>query len=122
MSWFLPGGGFLLTLPCDREAALAALEAAIASARRQVLLNVFFGLAMFIIGLGVLAAAAPPAPVAPLAVFVVLLFAFIPFMGYLSVEPWIRYLEELRRGIEEGRINVEDVCGRPLGPGRPGRR
>ena len=117
MAWVPFGGGFVLTLPCDREAALEALSAAVAAARRQVLLNAFFGLAVFMIGLGMLTAAAPPAPIAPLAVFVVLLFAMIPFMGYLSVEPWIRYLEELRRGIEEGRVNIGDVCGRPLGLG-----
>ena len=48
-------------------------------------------------------------------------FLLIPVIAYAQAAPWIRYLEELRRGIEDGTINIDDVCGRPIYWSRPGR-
>jgi hypothetical protein len=115
-SWL--GGGLVLTLPCDREAALAALDAAISSARRSVAISAFTAFIFMLILFTFAAMAADsPGPVGVFIVFFALLLAVMPLASYMQVQPWIRYLEELRRGIEEGRIRVEDVCGRPLGPG-----
>ena len=119
----------VITLPCDRWAAIAALRAAEAAARRTVLLTAAFTFILVLVGLGVLAAAAPgawgPVPAGFGAVFTlvalvfILVLALFPVMVYMRVSPWLSYLEELRRGLEEGRIRVEDVCGKPLtlGPG-----
>jgi len=114
-------GGFILTLPCDREAAVAALDAAIAAARRQMLLTSLLSLIFGAAALGFLAAAPAGAPgIFGLFGLLMLVFvALIPLSTYMQVEPWLRYLEELRDGLREGRIRVEDVCGRPLAaPGR----
>jgi hypothetical protein len=114
---FMYPGGFVITLPCDREAALAALDAAIASAKRSLLLTtvtvVLFGFIMF-------AMVASVGPLFETGVFgfavllFLVVFLLIPVLAYLQATPWIRYLEELRRGIESGEIDVRDVCGQPI--------
>ncbi len=117
MSWWFPGG-FVVTLPCDREAAIAALNAAISSAKRSIYLSA--GIALIIALMGVAIAASFPATGPFGGVFAVFLLVFIgfallfPLIAYMQAKPWITYLEELRRGIENGTINVEDVCGRPI--------
>jgi len=118
------GGGFFLTLPCDREAAVAALDAAIAAARRQILVTSFFSLLFGAAALGLIAAvpAGVPGFFGIFGLLVLVFVAAIPLMTYVQVGPWLRYLEELRDGLREGRIRVEDVCGRPLGLPGGGRR
>jgi len=120
----------VVTLPCDRWAAVAALRAAVAAARRTVMLTALLTFVFVLLGLAVMAVASASwwpalAPGAFAAMFylvagVFILFASVfPVMVYLRLSPWISYLEELRRGLEEGRLRVEDVCGKPLtlGPG-----
>ncbi len=93
------------------------------------MLTAAFTFVLVLVGLGVLAAAAGswtgPVPAGFEAVFTLVALVFIlvlavfPVMVYVRVSPWLSYLEELRRGLEEGRVRVEDVCGKPLtlGPG-----
>lgn len=120
MAWLPFFGGLVVTLPCDREAALAALEAAIRSARRQVLATALVSLLVLAVALGFFAALAAPFSLlggvgAVFALLFAVFAALVPLLVYAQLGPWISYLEELRRGIEEGRVRVEDVCGRPLG-------
>jgi len=109
-------GGLFITLPCDREAALAALDAAIASARRQVALTavmsvLFLGFAFTV------AAMAPPGFFTPFLGLFALFTLFIPLIGYMRLQPWIQFLRRLREDIASGRVDLGSLCGRPLGPG-----
>ncbi len=117
MSWVWPGG-LVVTLPCDRGAAVAALRTLIASLRRSVFLQAGLTLAIVVLFMLFFAAAFTDAPgfVDAFVLLFMLLVSIMPVVSYVQMRPWIDYLEELARGLEEGRIRVEDVCGRPLYP------
>jgi len=117
LGWVWPGG-LVVTLPCDRGAAVEALRAMVTSLRRSVFIQAGFSLAMVVFMMTFLAVFFSGAPgfVDVFVLLFMLLVSVIPVMSYVQVRPWIDYLEELARGLEEGRIRVEDVCGRPLYP------
>lgn len=109
-----------LVLPCDREAALAVLGSAIASTRRRLILVSTVSLAA---ALALLAAAVSldlPGLVLVAASVLALFLAAVPLAAYAQAARLLGLLEQLRRGLEEGSIRLEEVCGRPLpGPGGP---
>jgi len=117
MSWWFPGG-FVVTLPCDREAAIAALNAAISSAKRTIYLSSGISILVAVIGAGIAASVPGIAGIGGFFSLFILLFIGIallfPVIAYAQTRPWVAYLEELREGIETGRIRLEDVCGRPI--------
>ncbi|ABM80561.1 hypothetical protein [Hyperthermus butylicus] len=105
-------------MPCDREAAIAALDAAIAAAKRTIFIQVAVSAAVIAFSLAALAWINVPFGgffLLPL-LAVAVMAALIPVMGYAQVSPWLRYLRQLRDGLEAGAIHVEDVCGQPLTP------
>lgn len=124
MSWWFPGG-FVVTLPCDREAAIAALNAAISSAKRSIYLSSGVALIITILAVGMVSSITGFAELGGFFTLFILVFiamaALIPVMAYAQTRPWIAYLEELREGLETGRIRIEDVCGTPIYWTRPRR-
>ena len=122
--WWVPGG-LAVTLPCDRRAAVAALEAAINTAKRGVYIGAAVAFTVALVGVVMAASLSPPGMLeGPLALFLLVFIAFallIPLAAYAQVKPWIAYLEELKQGIESGSIRVEDVCGKPIYWGQPRR-
>ena len=122
MPWFMP---MVLTLPCNREAAIASLRAAIASAKKAVILQAVITIMLVAVFATILTQFSQMAPIFPgfMSVFIVVFLLFvllIPVMGYLQLKPWIAYLEELVEGLRTGRIKIEDVCGVPITFGRRG--
>ncbi len=109
-------GGLFITLPCDREAALAVLDAAIAAARRQVALTAVMSI-LFLGFAFTFTALAPPGLFTPFLGLFAIFALLIPLMGYMRLQPWIRFLQRLREDIASGRVDLGSLCGRPLGPG-----
>ena len=115
----------VLTLPCNREAAIASLKAAIVSAKKAVILQAVTTIVLVAVFAIVLTQFNQMAPVFPrftsMFIVVFMLFALlIPVMSYLQLKPWIAYLEELVDGLRTGRTKVEDVCGVPITFGHRG--
>ena len=104
---------FVITLPCDREAALAALDAIASSIRRRIVSSLikFF---TFMLILLIVPASMGASALLPFATLLLLLLIVTVVLSYYTLEPKLQYLEKLRRDLEEGRVSVEDVCGRPL--------
>ena len=123
--WWFPGG-LAVTLPCDRRAAIAALDAAINAAKRSIYVGAAVVFAVALIGVAIAASLSPPGMLeGPLALFLLVFIAFallVPIAAYAQAKPWIAYLEELKQGLESGSIRVEDVCGKPIYWSQPRRR
>jgi len=113
-------GSSVLVLPCDREAALAVLGSAVASTRRKLAVVSATSLAAALALLTAVVSLDLPGLVLVAVSVFALFLAAVPLAAYAQAARLLGLLEQLRRGLEDGSIRLEEVCGRPLlGPGGP---